>query len=212
VGALVLAVVGSASLYRQWDEARTQDVAAAGFFERSGHTGDVVDLRLFMFSMLEVNEQSTGRIVHVPNGRVFKEPCINHTQGFAYIWNELQVLVTFESDWKKAHAIVDEIVQGVAGNVDVEMSKQVAEAARRYSISYNHLRPIVYVSVLDSGVNLVARYLCPARARRSTADAIWRGILDAFEKEPQIDFAYPTQRFYQNHLEGKPAMRPSSGE
>ncbi len=41
-GALVLSVVGSAALYRQWDESRTQDVAAASFFVDNGHTTDVV--------------------------------------------------------------------------------------------------------------------------------------------------------------------------
>ncbi len=41
-GAVVLSGVGSAALYRGWDEARVQDVAAASFFEETGHTHDVV--------------------------------------------------------------------------------------------------------------------------------------------------------------------------
>jgi len=32
---------------------------------------------------------------------------------------------------------------------------------------------------------------------------IWEDILDAFEKEKNIDFAYPTMRFYNNKTEGK---------
>ena len=37
------------------------------------HAGDVIDIRLFRFSLLEIRnwvdaDQSTGRIVHIPNG------------------------------------------------------------------------------------------------------------------------------------------------
>lgn len=40
------------------------------------HIGDVIDVRIFQFSLLEVGhwsgaEQSTGRVIHVPNGSIF---------------------------------------------------------------------------------------------------------------------------------------------
>lgn len=41
--------------------------------------GDVIDMRIFQFSLLEIGnwvnaDQSTGRVIHVPNGKVFREP------------------------------------------------------------------------------------------------------------------------------------------
>ncbi len=44
--------------------------------EVNDFAGDVIDVRLFSFSLLEIGkridaEQSTGRVLHVPNGRVF---------------------------------------------------------------------------------------------------------------------------------------------
>ena len=74
-------------------------------------SGDVIDIRLFEFSMLEVGgridaEQSTGRILHVPNGRVFTDILANYSQGLPFIWNEIPILVTYESDWEKAKAIL----------------------------------------------------------------------------------------------------------
>ncbi|HVR32328.1 MAG TPA: mechanosensitive ion channel domain-containing protein, partial [Acidimicrobiia bacterium] len=73
--------------------------------EIEGRAGDVVDIRAFRFSMLEIGnwvdaDQSTGRLVHVPNGKVFSEQVSNYTEGFPYIWDEIGVTVTFESDWK----------------------------------------------------------------------------------------------------------------
>ena len=52
--------------------------------------GDVVDIRIFQFTVLEIGnwvaaDQSTGRIVHVPNGKLFKEHLANSSTGFDYI-------------------------------------------------------------------------------------------------------------------------------
>ena len=73
----------------------------------SEHAGDVIDQRLFSFSVVEIGkwvdaDQGTGRIIHIPNGWVFKYSVQNHTQGFNFLWNELLLLVTLESNWKKA--------------------------------------------------------------------------------------------------------------
>lgn len=87
------------------------------------------------------------------------------------------------------------------------MSNGDERLVAQFRISYHHLTPIVWVEVLDSGVNLVVRYLCDAPAMRSSADSIWRTILDAFAAEETIDLAYPTQRFHDNATEGKKPLR-----
>ncbi len=171
--------------------------------------GDVIDVRLFMFSMLEIGnwvqaDQSTGRIIHVPNGKLFKEPVTNFTQGFDYIWNEIPVTVTFESDWKKALGILEEIAAKHSEKLDQAMQRQLRALDDKYRIQFQHLTPIVWTNVIDFGVNLTIRYLCHPRKRRGTEDTIWKAILEAFAAEPGIDFAYPTTRFYDNRAEGKP--------
>ncbi len=173
------------------------------------HAGDVIDTRLFMFSLLEIGnwvdaDQSTGRIIHVPNGRVFKESLTNYTQGFEDIWNEIPVTVTFESDWKKAYEILSEIAGEHSEKLDERMAQQVRELAHKFQIHFRHLTPIVWTKVIDFGVTMTIRYLCHPRKRRSSEDTVWKAILEAFAKETAIDFAYPTQRFYDNRQEGKP--------
>jgi len=167
--------------------------------EVTGLKGDVVDVRLFRFSLMEVGgwvdaEQSTGRLVHVPNGVVFNQPVHNYTEGFAFIWDELPVLVTFESDWKRAEELVREVLSDAAPDVESAAGTRIRETAHKYSIRVGTLTPTVYVSVRDSGVMLTARYLVETRTRRGRADRIWRGILDAFDAEPNVVLAYPTIR------------------
>lgn len=174
--------------------------------------GDVIDIRLFQFSLLEIGnwvdaDQSTGRVVHVPNWKVFSEPLANYTRGFRLIWNEIPVLVTFESDWRGAKGILEEIVNRHAEHLGEDAERRLREASSRYMIFFSVLTPRVYTSVRDSGVLLTLRYLCDPRTRRGSEEAIWEEVLDAFAARPDVDLAYPTQRFYDARLEGT-ARRP----
>jgi len=180
------------------------------------HAGDVVDIGLFQFSIVEVGnwvdaEQSTGRLIHLPNASVFREAVANYTQGFNFIWNEVPVVVTFESNWKKAKEILSEIAQRYTAIKSEHAAEQVRRAASKFLIYFQHLTPIVWTSVIDYGVKLTIRYLCHPRQRRSSESAIWEAVLEEFSKCPDIDFAYPTQRFFDNVREGKSGLRPDIG-
>jgi small-conductance mechanosensitive channel len=177
------------------------------------NAGDVIDIRIFQFTLMEIGnwvdaDQSTGRIIHIPNGKVFSEPLANYSKGFQYIWNEIPVLVTYESNWRKAKEILVEIGSKHAEELSASAEEKVRRAARRFMIFYTKLTPIVYTSVKASGVLLTIRYLCEPRKRRGTEQAIWEDILTEFAKRDDIDFAYTTQRYYDNLLEGKPGTKP----
>ena len=163
--------------------------------------GDVIDLRLFQFSLVEIGnwvdaDQSTGRIVHVPNSKVLREPLANYHIGFAYIWNEIPVLVTFESNWRKAKGLLEGIARDHVEHLTEDAKNQIRRAAEKYHIFYGALTPVVYTTVKDSGVLLTIRYLVEPRQRRTTNQQMWEATLDAFQDEDDIELAYPTTRFY----------------
>ena len=170
--------------------------------EVAGMAGDVVDIRVFRFTLLEIGnwvdaDQSTGRLLHVPNGLLFRQGMANYTEGFNHVWHEIPVLVTFESDWDRAEAIIREQLEPYhMTDEDMHAAREFREASRRYFIRYKELDPIVYVTVKDSGVLLTARLLINPRQRRGVDDAVWRGILAAFAEEPSIELAYPTIRTF----------------
>lgn len=169
--------------------------------EVNGFKGDVVDVRLFRFSLMEIDgwvdaEQSTGRLIHVPNGVVFNKEVANYTEGFAYIWHELPVLITFESDWELAEQLMRDILDVEAPDVHGAAGARIRATALRYSIRVGTLTPTVYLTVRDSGVLLTCRYLVEARTRRGREDRVWRAILTEFAKHDNIDLAYPTVRTY----------------
>jgi small-conductance mechanosensitive channel len=177
------------------------------------HAGDVIDLRLFQFTLNEIGgwvdaDQSTGRIIHIPNGKVFNEPVANYDRGFSYIWNEVPVLVTFESDWKKAKEILTAIAFKHAEHLTAQAEQDLLAASRQYLINYTKLTPIVYTQVVESGVRLTIRYLIEPRKRRGTEHAIWEDVLAEFARTPEVDLAYHTVRSFKLTEEGKHVVRP----
>jgi small-conductance mechanosensitive channel len=182
------------------------------------HSGDVIDLRIFQFTLMEIGnwvdaDQSTGRIIHIPNGRVFSDAQINYTKGwFDYIWNEVAVLITFESNWEKAKGILQQIAVSYAAHLTASAEQKMKEASRQFMTFHPNLQPVVYTNVKDSGVLLTVRYLCEPRYRRDSTQAVWEDILQKFAECEDIDFAYPTWRFYNNIIEGKHRTKPSTPE
>jgi|SRR5579859_89417 len=176
------------------------------------HAGDVIDVRLFHFTLNEIGnwvnaDQSTGRVIHIPNGQVLTEVIANYSEGFEYIWNEIPVMITFESDWEKAKQLLIDIVTRDSAETVKLAEESVRQSTRRFMIVYTTLTPTVYTSVAADGVVLTLRYLCQPRRRRVTEQVLWEDILRAFEKEEHIDLAYITRRGYNHLYEGKPALR-----
>lgn len=186
--------------------------------------GDVIDIGLLKTTLLEVGEplvhglQSTGRIVTVPNSvflssNVFASASVN-----PLVWHELQVLVTFESDWKRARVILGEVAMELYEKIVPELRAGYRMLESRYAFKLGSTEPIVYTEIADSGVLLTLRYLTLVRRRRSSADQISTAILERFAQEPAIEFAYPTYRVYRLGDEGQrtelgvPARRVVRGE
>lgn len=183
--------------------------------EIADRKGDVIDIRFFKFTVLEIgnwtkSDQSTGRVIHIPNHYVLQNSIANYTSDFNFIWNEIEIIVTFESDWRKAKEIITEIVNSHSEDYVADAEQQVRRAKKSYLIQYKNLTPIVYTDVVDIGVKLTIRHLSHARRRRGLNQLIWEDVLDRFAKEGDIDFAYSTLRIYQNQIEGKSGLKPKS--
>lgn len=166
--------------------------------ELAGIQGDVIDTRLQRFTVLEVGnwvaaDQSTGRVVHIPNGKVFTETLANYSAGFEYVWHEIPVRVPFDSNWKLAEKLVREVLAELDDPKDTAAMRAQLEQGE-YFIRYRELRPTVYVDVHESGVLLTARLIVPARERRIVEDKFWRGLLSLFAEHDDVLIAYNTLR------------------
>jgi small-conductance mechanosensitive channel len=165
------------------------------------HEGDVIDIRAFRFTLFEIAgmrvdaEQPTGRLLHVPNGLVFTETLANFTEGFQYVWHEIPVLITFESDWEAAEYIVGEAIEQVSPDAsEMRAMQELRETMTEYRIGDITLDPEVYLTVRDSGVLLTGRFLAEATRLRAVEQTVWKFLLTEFRAHGGIDLAYPTER------------------
>ena len=175
------------------------------------HSGDVIDVNFFKFTLMEIGhwgdgEQSSGRIIHIPNGKVFSEILANYSKGFKYIWNEIDVVLTFESDWKSAKVILEKISKKHTASIGKIAAKKFKDISKLFMVYKPDFNPQVYTKVEASGVMLTIRYLCNPRKRRVTSQDIWEDILNEFSKFDSIDFAYPTTRFYTENTDKKVSL------
>ncbi len=156
--------------------------------EINGIKGDVVDIRPLHTTLMEVGawvdaDQSTGRLVHIPNAWVFLHQVQNYTHGFRFVWNEMSVTLPPDANWKRARTIIGELADESAGIVGQQAEQDIRRLASEYLVHYSILTPFVYVKLTDTGVKLTLRYLCEARKRRGTEHAFTEQILDRFAQE-----------------------------
>ena len=152
-------------------------------------------------------DESTGRILHVPNGQVFTQYLANYGKGFKYIWNEIAILITFESNWTKAKSILEDISSKRAAHLSKPAEKKVIEASKKFMITDQKLEPKVFTKICDSGIEFTIRYLCTPMRRRRSEQHMWEDILTEYAKFDDIDFAYPTIRRFIATEEGKTLLK-----
>lgn len=175
--------------------------------EVDGVTGDVADISPFVFSLMEFGDasrglrQTTGRLVHIPNSFVFGQRVANASQAWAYMWHEIPVVVTFDSDWQKAKAAFLEIALRRAGHFVAAAEVEMRQATKQILAVDDTLAPAVFTRAVSHGVELSIRYVTAVPQLRQVEEEIWEDILALCADDPSIRLAYPTTRGFSTVLE-----------
>lgn len=159
--------------------------------------GDVIDVGLFNTTILEIQnwvkgDLTTGRIVSIPNGIFLSKQAVNYTRDHEFIWDEMMIPVTFQSDWKKASKLLKDIAKRRTKDDIVLADKQLKRLARKFYISERETMPQVFTKVTDNWVELHLRYITGARERRMQQTLIYNSILTVFGNHEDIQIASTT--------------------
>ena len=151
--------------------------------------GDVISKHALGFEILEIGkrvygEQSTGRIIHVPNSYIFTKTLKNYTKVFKYIWDEIKVDVPLDADIKKTEEILYEIVfdNETLKEIPKKMEDAVDEAILEYRIYYNNLDPIIYIKIERSHIEMYIRYLVNPKKARDVQNEMNMRIMEEYQK------------------------------
>ena len=151
--------------------------------------GDVINTHALSFEMLEIGErnegeQSTGRIVHIPNSYIFTKTLKNYTKAFKYIWDEIKIELDLDANIEETKEKIYDILfeNPELQETPKKMEDAVDEAILEYRIYYNNLEPIIYTTIKDSHVELCLRYLVHPKKARDVQDEITLRILEENKK------------------------------
>ncbi len=159
--------------------------------------GDIIDIGILYTTLLEIRawvagDQSTGRIILVPNGKVINTDVVNYTADHSFIWDEIHVPVTHDSDWKKADKILNEIIIETTNELSTSALEEIKHLQSKYFLTNDNVEPRVYMVLTDNWISLYGRYIVSVRERRNVQDQIMRTLKDRLDKEKKIFIASTT--------------------
>ncbi|MBU4201949.1 MAG: mechanosensitive ion channel family protein, partial [Candidatus Altiarchaeota archaeon] len=142
--------------------------------------GDVVNITLSHVYLMEIGgivtgEETSGRIIMIPNSVLFEQNIINYTSQDDYILDQVVVAITYES------------------NLDGAM-KITLDSARKHTkefIEATGKKPYVRTFFQSSGIDVHVRYTSPATRLQEFSSAITKEIYDRIMKADDVEIAYP---------------------
>jgi len=138
----------------------------------------------------------TGRYVTVPNSHILKGNVFNYTKDTPFIWDQLVLNVTYESDVKLAERLLFDAAEEVVGPM---MRENRARLRSKYEFAdladYIAEEPRVGWAFGASSIDLSLVYFCPVFAKGSYRTRLVKRIYEKVTAEPSVQFAYPHVQF-----------------
>jgi len=160
-------------------------------------TGDVLDIKLFYTTIMEIKEwvdgdQYSGRLLQMPNSFVLNKTVKNYTKEFSFIWDEIHLMLTYDSNWKKAKDIAIKIAHEITGPFELSAKKELIHIGEKYLINPSDIEEKIYTKITDNWIDMRLRYVVDPRQRRIIRHSLNEKILEAFSQEKDIKIASAT--------------------
>jgi small conductance mechanosensitive channel len=142
--------------------------------------------------------QPTGALITFPNSEVLRANIINYTRGFPFVWDEIVVSVTKESDLAYAFHVIHEVATAVIGPSMAGPVATYRGLLEKEGLGLDIAdEPQLFLSQVDSWNEVTVRYLVNARERRRWASKLVYEIEIELAKPThngRIQTAYPVRR------------------
>lgn len=115
------------------------------------------------------------------NSFVFKEPVVNYSADFPFLWDEILVPIRHGCDTEATRGMLTRAVQEVVGEYATGAAASWGTVVQTYRIEAAQIHPMVTLAADENWVSFTLRYVVDYRARRSTKDALWSRVLADIE-------------------------------
>jgi small-conductance mechanosensitive channel len=176
-------------------------------------SGDIIDVGFFYTRMMEIGnwihgDQYSGRILQFPNAQIFGAGVFSYTRDFPYIWDEVTLDVTYESNLDAATKIMVDAGNQYTKDFLGGAQENLRRMQEYFLVPDFELKSQVYVNVTTNWVGLTMRYVVDPKKRRSASTFLYRTIFDAIRKRDDIEIGSDTQTITYKRAEPKRPPEP----
>lgn len=165
--------------------------------EINSRKGDVIDIDILYTTLMEMGEwmsgdQATGRLTIIPNGYILSGSVNNYTKDHPFIWDEISLPITYDSDWKEAVTMILTVVRKETAAQVYDAEKSLSSLEEKYYLPRRVVEPAAFITLTDNWINFNIRYMTVVRERRMVKNKLSRLILEEIEKSEKIKLASTT--------------------
>jgi len=165
--------------------------------------GDVIDINSMYTTVMEIGEwvssdNYSGRIVKISNAFIFKGPIKNYSMDFHFVWDELNILITYGSNLELAKKIILEESSKLLSEFTENSKKEWKGMVERYYIENATLDHTVAIKMTDNWMELNLRYITDYKLRRGTKHQLFENIAKSISKtKGKVNIASSTLQLLQ---------------
>jgi small-conductance mechanosensitive channel len=158
--------------------------------------GDVIDISIMRTEIVEIgnwvsNDLYNGRVVRIPNSAALKGPTFNCSQEFRFIWDEIKVPLTGDSNHLLAREMLLRIAdEAVAGYLE-EAEDSWRKVTYNFRIANISLAPTATLIVNGGSLEFTLSYIVDYTNRTAMQDRLFSKIVDEI-KNSKGEMAWAT--------------------
>jgi small-conductance mechanosensitive channel len=144
--------------------------------------GDVIDIGLLRTTLMETGnwvsrDLYNGCIARIPNSIVLRGFVFNYSQGFRFVWDEINVLFKITSDCQLAKAMLLRAANEAIGEYLVEAQRSWKVMSDNYQSANPPLEPTVALVVNAGSLEFTVSYVVNYTKRTAMKDQLFTKIV-----------------------------------
>ncbi len=157
--------------------------------------GDIINVSYIDTTLWEFNgdylsgDHPSGRIIRFANSKVFSEYVYNYSWPlFPFIWNELSLFISYNSDFKFASDTVKRVVEMEIGEAMVRRVKRfktILQDTPVDELDVNEYPSVVLRAHNNTWVEVMVRYLVEPKNSGRVKKRLFEAVMEELKKNPK---------------------------
>ena len=149
--------------------------------------GEVIDISPLRTTLMETGnwvsgDLYNGGIARIPNGAVIKGPIFNYSQGFRFVWDEIKVRFTLDSDHIFGRQMLLQIAKESVSDYVARTEESWEHVTGDFRIANLRREPTVTLVVAGGCLEFTVSYVVDYLKRTVIKDQLFTRILDEVSK------------------------------